>query len=325
MTTYRALMCHSLNLDGLALENVERKPLRRGEVRIGILAAGVNFPDLLMVQGLYQFKPALPFVSGMEAAGRVIETCDGSALATGDAVVVGAKTGAFAEEIVVSESAVRRLPKDMSFEEGATFSVASLTAFHGLKTRGHVAAGETVLVLGAAGGVGAAAVQFAKSMGAKVIAAASTAEKLAFARGLGADETINYREEMLEKAVARLTDGRGVDVVFDPVGWAPESLCRSVAFGGRILIVGFAGGSLPNYAANRLLLKGASLIGVRAGEAGRSDPVSRVAEWQDILSFIAAHNLKPAISERIPLAEFKRAFDVVAERRAMGRIVLTMS
>ncbi len=324
MATYRALVCRSLGLDGLALEGVERKALRDGEVRVAIAAAGVNFPDLLMVQGLYQFKPEVPFVSGMEAAGRIIETCEGSGFAIGDAVVVGAKTGAFAEEIVAREDAVRPLPEGMSFEEGATFSVAFLTAFHGLRTRGRVLTGETVLVLGAAGGVGAAAVQFAKAMGAKVIAAASTQEKLAFARALGADEVVNYCEEVLEKAVAGLTGGRGADVVLDPVGWAPASLCRCVAFGGRILIVGFAGGSLPSYPANRLLLKGASLIGVRAGEAGRRDPAARLKEWEEILAFIAKHALKPTISAQVPLAEFKRAFDAVAERRAMGRIVLTM-
>lgn len=322
MTSYRALVCQSLGLDGLLLTDMERQPLRPGEVRIRIEAAGVNFPDLLMVQGLYQYKPALPFVSGMEAAGRVIAAGGGCSFAAGEAVVVGAKTGAFAEEIVASEPSVRPLPKGMTMEEGATFSVAFLTAYHGLKTRGHVVAGETVLVLGAAGGVGAAAIQVGKALGARIIAAASTTEKMDFARALGADEVVNYRDTTLEKEVARLTDGRGVDAVFDPVGWLPESLCRCVAFGGRILIVGFAGGSLPSYPANRLLLKGASLIGVRAGEAGRHDPAARVREWHDILDFMAAHALKPKISERIPLVEFRRAFEAVAQRRALGRIVL---
>ena len=323
MPTHRAVVCSSLGLgDGLALASLDRALLTPGTLRIRIEAAGLNFPDVLMVQGLYQFKPPLPFVPGMEAAGRVIEAAAGSRFAVGDAVFVMARHGAFAEEIEATESQVQPLPSNITMAEGAAFGVASLTAFHALSTRANVQPGQTVLVLGASGGVGAATVQFAKALGATVIAAASSPAKLAFASALGADHGIDYAAQILEKEVARITGGKGACIIVDPVGWQPECLCRAVAFGGQILIVGFAGGTLPTYPANRLLLKGASLIGVRAGEAGRNDPVMRAREWPALLDLAAAAAIRPRVSKVYPLADFKQAFDDLARRRAMGRVVL---
>ncbi len=324
MNGYRAIVCRELGLGaGLAFERVERAALPPGTVRVRIEVAGLNFPDLLMVQGRYQLKPPLPFVPGMEAAGRVIEVSVGAKFAVGDAVFVMARTGAFAEEIVAAETLVRPLPPGMTMEEGATFGVAALTAFHALRTRAELRAGQTVLVLGAAGGVGAATVQFAKAMGAEVIAAASTAAKLAFAQTLGADHLVDYSSTTLEHEIARLTNKRGADVIVDPVGWEPLVLCRSVAFGGKILIAGFAGGTLPNYPANRLLLKGASLVGVRAGEAGRNNPAARVTEWAELAALAALHDLRPRITQRFALAEFMLGLEELGARRAVGRMVLT--
>ena len=324
MSTYRAVVCRRLGGgDGLALEHMECLPMAAGMVRVAVEAACLNFPDLLMAQGLYQFKPPLPFVLGMEAAGRVIETHGPSRFAIGDPVFVMNKTGAFAEEMVAPEANVRPLPRGMSMDEGAAFGVASITAFHAVKTRAAVKPGQTVLVLGAAGGVGAATVQFAKALGATVIAAASNADKLEFAKSLGANHLIDCGASVLEKEVAGVTGGRGVDVIVDPVGWQPESLTRSVAFGGQILIVGFAGGTIPNYPANRLLLNGASLVGVRAGEAGRNDPAAREVEWRELLSLAESADVKPRVSKRYPLAEFRAALDDLAGRRALGRVVLT--
>ena len=323
MNTHRAVMCRELGLgSGLALEHVMRQPLMPGTVRVRIESVGLNFPDLLMVQGLYQLKPPLPFVPGMECAGRVAETLPGSRFRLGDAVFVMPRTGAFAEEIVVTEALVRALPKGMTMEQGATFGVAALTAFHALKARAEVRPGQTVLILGAAGGVGAATVQCAKALGARVIAAASTASKLAFAQSVGADHVIDYTKHKLEAEVAKLTDQRGVDVIVDPVGWEPLALCRSVAFGGKILIAGFAGGTLPTYPANRVLLKGASLIGVRAGEAGRNDPAARVTEWAELSALAERADLRPRVTQRFALADFKTALNELATRRAIGRMVL---
>ncbi len=324
MSTHRAVVCRALGLGaGLALERVDSKALMPGQVRIGVEAAGVNFPDMLMVQGLYQLKPPLPFVPGMEAAGRVTEISAGSRFAVGQAVFVMPRTGAFADEIVVAEGLVRPLPEGMSMEEGATFGVAALTAFHALGARGEVRPGQVVLVLGASGGVGAATVQFAKAMGATVIAAASTAEKLAFARAAGADHVVDYQANVLEAEVARITAGKGCDLIIDPVGWDPVGLCRAVAFGGKILIAGFAGGTLPAYPANRLLLKGASLIGVRAGEAGRNDPAARFTEWAALLALAEKSDLRPRVTRRFALADFKQALEALAGRQAIGRMVLT--
>ena len=326
MPTHRAVLCKQLGLgDGVALGAVECAPLTAGTLRIRIAAAGVNFPDLLMVQGLYQFKPPLPFVPGMEAAGRVIECAPGSRFTHGDAVFVLARNGTFADEIVAPEATVQPLPPGMSMEQGATFGVASLTAYHTLKTRAHVTPGQTVLVLGASGGVGAATVQFAKALGAEVIAAASTPAKLAFAAALGADHVIDYGTAKLELEVARLTAGRGADIIVDPVGWQPESLCRAIAFGGQIMMVGFAGGTLPNYPANRLLLKSASLVGVRAGEAGRHNPAARVQEWADLLTLASKTSIRPVVSQLVPLADFRRALNALAARQALGRIALDCS
>ena len=324
MTTYRAVVCSKIGAEAdVALQMLPRVPLPAGSVRVRVEAAGVNFPDVLMLQGRYQFKPPVPFVAGMECAGRVIEASGAGRFAVGDAVIVANKTGAFAEEIVVPAGALQPLPHGMTMVEGAGFGVAMITAYHALQTRAQLKRGQTVLVLGAAGGVGAATVQVAKALGARVIAAASSAEKLAFAQALGADDLVDYKAAVLEAEVARVTAGRGADVVVDPVGWAPESASRATAFGGQILIAGFAGGTIPNYPANRLLLKSQSLVGVRAGQAARNDPPMREREWAELSALAARADLKPRVSQTFALSEFRSALAMLAERKALGRIVLT--
>ena len=325
--TYRAVVCQELGPpDRLRLQSLPRRPLGAGEVRVVLEAAGVNFPDVLMIQGLYQHRPALPFVPGLEAAGVVGEVAaDVAGIAVGQRVIAQMKTGGYAEEAVVPVDAIRPIPEGFSFQEGATFLVAHMTAYHALKTRAAVVPGQTLLVLGAAGGVGLAAVQIGKVLGARVIAAASSREKLDAAVQQGAADVIDYSAEKIEDGVKRLTSGAGVDVVLDPVGVAQEAALRCLAWNGKLLIAGFAGGDIPSYAANRILLKGASVIGVRAGEAGRHDTAMRKAELEDLLAFGAKGLARPLVSERVPLERFADAMRLLAGRRAIGRVALTIA
>jgi len=322
--TYRAVLCEALGpIEGLKLVRLARQPLAAQSVRIAVKAAGLNFPDLLMIEGRYQHRPALPFVPGVEAAGIVIEVADDvTSVAVGDQVMAQMRTGAYAEEAVVAAAQVHALPPGFAFAEAATFLVAHLTAYHALKTRADLQSGESLLVLGAAGGVGLAAVEIGKVLGARVIAAASTADKLAAARRKGADAGVDYTSEPIEAAVARSTGGAGADVVFDPVGLAPVAALRCLAWNGRLLIVGFSGGAIPAYAANRMLLRGASVIGVRAGEAARRDPALRRRELAALAELAAQGRVRPHLASRFALPDFAAAMRVLAERRAIGRVAL---
>ena len=324
--TYRAVVCSELGPpDRMRLQRLRREPIAAGTVRVSIRAAGINFPDLLTVQGLYQHRPQLPFVPGVEAAGVVAETApDVEGIAVGQSVIVRLRTGGYAEEAVVPSNQVSALPPGFSFEEGATFLVAHMTAYHALKTRASVLAGQTVLVLGAAGGVGLAAVQVGKLLGARILAAASTEAKLRVAAKMGADDAIEYSVERIEDGVRRLTSGRGVDVVFDPVGIAQEAALRCVAHDGKLLIVGFAGGGIPAYAANRILLKGCSVMGIRAGEAGRRNPEMRGQELQALRALSEKGLLRPFVSGTYPLQDFREAMAMLGNREAVGRIALTV-
>lgn len=325
--TYRAVVCETLGpIDRLQLRDLPRTPLAPGKVRVALKAAGINFPDILTIQGLYQHKPEVPFVPGIEAAGVISEVAaDVTGLRVGERVIAQMRTGGYAEEAVVSAGQIRPLPESFSFAEGAAFLVAHITAYHGLATRGGLSPGQSLLVLGAAGGVGLAAVQLGKVLGARVLAAASSAEKLQIATRHGADATIDYTREPVEDGVKRLTAGRGVDMVLDPVGIAQESALRCLAHRGKLLIAGFAGGGMPAYAANRILLKGASVIGVRAGEAGRQDPAMRRRELEAVLAFGAGGQLRPHVSGRFALEDFAAAMRMLQHRQAIGRVVLTIA
>jgi len=324
--SYRAVVCEALGqAESLRLRPLARQALSPGAVRISIKAAGINFPDLLTIQGLYQHRPQLPFVPGVEAAGIVVEMASNAhGLALGQRVIVRMRTGGYAEEAVVPASQVVPMPEAFSFAEAATFLVAHGTAYHGLVSRGGLAAGDTLLVLGAAGGVGLAAVQVAKTIGARVLAAASSATKLQTALSNGAHEAIDYSKEPVEAAVKRLTAGEGVDVVLDPVGFEQASVLRCLTQGGKLLIAGFAGGSIPAYAGNRILLKGCSVIGVRAGEAGRQDPALRRRETEAVLALAAQGLVRPCVCARFPLSEWVEAMRLLKLRNAIGRVALEM-
>jgi NADPH2:quinone reductase len=325
--THRAVLCSEFGPpERLAIADLPRGELASGTVRVSVKAAGINFPDWLMVQGLYQYKPDLPFVPGMEAAGVISEIAsDVRSLSQGNKVMVRMRAGAFAEEAVVPAEHILPLPSTFSFEEGATFLAAHTTAYHALKTRAETRPGQLLLVLGAAGGVGLAAVQIGKVLGARVIAAASTERKLALAQQMGADEILNYTGRRIEDAVHDLTDGRGVDLLFDPVGVAQESALRCLTRGGKLLVVGFAGGHLPSYAANRILLRGCSVIGVRAGEAGRHDPEMRGREHGDLCALAEQGRIRPHVSEVYSLEQCAAALRRLADRQALGRIALKVN
>jgi NADPH:quinone reductase len=307
----------------LRLETFASRPLAAGQVRVAVRAAGINFPDILMAAGEYQLKPDLPFTPGMEAAGDVIEIAAGViGVAVGDKVIVKLRHGGYADEVVVTPAQLTPLPKTFDYAEGATFLAAHGTAYHGLIDRGKLHAGEVLLVHGAGGGVGLAAVEMGKLLGATVIAAASSEEKLAVAQARGADHLLLYAREPFRDAVKRLTDGRGADVVFDPVGGKIfEDSVRCINWGARLLVVGFTGG-IGLARTNLLLIKGASVLGVRAGEAVRKNPDLGEARLNALLEWAEAGRIRPNVSHRLPLEDFATAMRLLIDRRAIGRVAL---
>ena len=294
------------------------------EVRVAVRAASLNFPDLLIVQGRYQVKPPLPFVPGAEFAGTIDRV--GSAvklLRPGDAVAAVGTHGGFAELACVDARHLMPLPPGFAFDEGSAFIFTYGTAHHALADRGRLGAGETLLVLGAAGGVGSAAVQVGKAMGARVIAAASSDAKCALCREIGADATINYATENVRDAIKRLTDGRGVDVVCDPVGGdLAEPVFRSLAWRGRYLVVGFAQGSIPSLPLNLPLLKGTSIVGVYWGEFVRREPQRNAEALAQLAAWHGEGRVKPAIDQRLPMRDLHAAFARMAARDVRGKLVL---
>jgi NADPH2:quinone reductase len=292
---------------------------------VAIRAAGINFPDILMAAGEYQLKPELPFTPGVEAAGDVTEVGrEVSGFAVGDRVIVRMRYGAYADEAVIAPSQLTPLPRTFDYAEGATFLAAHGTAYHGLIDRGQLRPGEVLLVHGAGGGVGLAAVEMGKQLGATVIAAASSEEKLAVARARGADHLVLYGREPFRDVVKRITDGRGADVVFDPVGGPVfEESVRCIAWGARLLVIGFTGG-IGVARTNLLLIKGASVIGVRAGEAVRKDPALGEVRLRTLLQWAEAGKIRPNVSHRIPLQDYAQAMRLLIERKAIGRVALMM-
>jgi len=322
----KAVVCRELGPpESLRLENFASAPLKPGEVRVAIRAAGINFPDILMAAGEYQLKPELPFTPGMEAAGDVVEI-DGAvkSVAAGDRVIVKMRHGGYADEVVVTPAQLAPLPKAFDYAEGATFFAAHGTAYHGLIDRGQLQPGEVLLVHGAGGGVGLAAVEIGKLLGATVIAAASSDEKLAVAKAKGADHLVLYQREPFRDAVKRITDGRGVDIVYDPVGGEIfEASLRCIAWGARILVIGFTGG-IGLARTNLLLIKGASVLGVRAGEAVRKNPALGEVRQKKLLEWAEQRKIRPNISHQLPLEDYARAMRLLIERKAIGRVALMM-
>jgi NADPH2:quinone reductase len=293
-------------------------------VRVAIEAASLNFPDLLIVEGKYQIKPHLPFVPGAEFAGRVEAVGDGvTHLAVGDPVAAIGSTGGFGTHAVVEAGRALKLPPGFAIADGAAFAFTYGTSHHALMDRGQLKAGETVLVLGAAGGVGTAALQIAKAAGAKVIAAASTDEKCDLCRALGADATIQYGRDNLRESIKALTGGKGPDVVYDPVGGElAEAAFRSIAWRGRYLVVGFAGGSIPALPWNLALLKGAAVVGVFWGDFVRREPAASAAGMAQLAQWYAQGLVKPVIDQRLPMSELRAAYSRMGSRQVLGKVLL---
>jgi NADPH2:quinone reductase len=322
----KAIVCRELGSpESLRLEQFASVPLKPGQVRVAVRAAGINFPDILMAADEYQLKPELPFTPGMEAAGDVSEIAsDVPGIAVGDRVIVKLRHGGYADEVVVTPAQLTPLPSTFDYAEGATFLAAHGTAHHALVDRGQIKPGEVLLVHGAGGGVGLAAVEIGKLLGATVIAAASSEEKLAVARERGADHGVLYGAEPFRDAVKRITDGKGADVVFDPVGGEIfEQSLRCINWGARLLVIGFTGG-IGVAKTNLVLIKGASVLGVRAGEAARRDPKIGEARIAQLLAWAEAGKIRPNVSHRLPLADVAAAMRLLTERRAIGRVALTM-
>jgi NADPH2:quinone reductase len=323
----RAVICRELGgPEKLVFQDIQSPPVGAGQVKLAVHAAAFNFLDTLIIRGQYQDRPALPFVPGAEAAGRVLEAGEGvSHLKPGQAAIALCGTGAFAEEVVTDAQRVIPIPDSLPMPLAASMATACGTSYYALKELARLKPGETLFVLGAAGGVGLAAVELGKLMGAKVIAAAGSDEKLAAAGEAGATELINYRSEDLRGRLKELTSGKGVDVIYDPVGAEfAEPSVRSLAWGGRYLVVGFAGGAIPSLPLNLLLLKGASAIGVFWGAWVQRDPAGAAASFRQLLTWIAEGKLKPVIRESYPLEQYEKGFLSLQERKAIGKVVLTM-
>jgi NADPH2:quinone reductase len=320
----RALVCRAHGSpDDLVLEEVDDPAAGAGEIVVDIKAAGLNFPDVLVIGGQYQVKTPPPFIPGHEAAGLVAAVGEGpSRFAVGDRVIVTPSTGAFAERCAVPENLAMPVPDGLDFEQAAGFTITYSTSYHALVQHAALREGETVLVLGAAGGVGITAVEIAKALGARVIAAASTDEKLEFARSAGADETINYTETSLKEAVREITGGEGADVIYDPVGGGiGEQALRSIARGGRYLVIGFASGPIPNFPANLLLLKEASAIGVWWGPWAMRNAALQAENLQAMGEMIGKGLLHPRVTGSYVLEEYKEAFRAITARRVRGKVV----
>lgn len=297
-----------------------------GEVRVRVRAAAVNFPDLLMTRGAYQLKPPLPFVSGLEFAGEIDATGEGvSDWRTGDAVVGGNRFGAMAEYAVVPAASLRRKPDGLGWEEAAAYPVAYLTAYVALVRCAQIEPGEWLLVHGAAGGVGLAAVDLARALGAKVIAAASSAEKRDAIARLYAPDAVLAADPGFREEVKALTGGRGADVIFDPVGGDVfDESTRCIAFGGRLLVIGFASGRIPEVSVNMPLIKGFSVVGVRAGEYGRRFPERGEQNVAAIDALVAAGRIRPHVHAAFDLADWRQAFAMLERREAIGKVVLKL-
>jgi NADPH2:quinone reductase len=323
----KAVLCKQFGPpDSLAIEELPSPRAGAGEVVISVKAASLNFPDVLIIQNKYQFKPPLPFSPGSELAGVVKEVGAGvGAFKAGDRVMAFTTYGAFAEEVKTEASRLIPLPPNMDFVTGAAFLLTYGTTDHALRDRAALAAGETLLVLGAAGGVGLAAIEIGKALGARVIAAASSEEKLAVCREHGADATINYATEDFRERTKALTDGKGPDVIYDPVGGPySEPAFRSIAWRGRHLVVGFAAGEIPKLPLNLALLKGASVVGVFWGDFARREPKQFAASVAQLGKWFAQGKLKPHVDQTMPLDKAREALNLMAARKVKGKLVLTV-
>ena len=322
----RAVRVHELTgPEALRVDDVPDPVAGAGQVVVDVHAAGVNFPDILLTRGKYQFKPTPPFSPGGEAAGVVSAVGPGvTSVAVGDRVAATMLYGAFAEKVVVPELAVTKLPDAVSFEVGAATLLTYLTTYHALVDRAAIRSGETLLVLGAAGGVGTSAVELGALLGARVIAAASTDDKLAFCREHGATDGINYTRDDLKDRIKALTNGNGCDVIYDPVGGAlAEPALRGTAWQGRYLVIGFASGDIPKIPLNLVLLKGCQIVGVFWGSFAMREPAKNRAHAAQLFAWIADGKLAPHVDTVVPLSEAASALRRIERREVMGKLVLS--
>jgi len=322
----RAVLCKELGMpESLVLEEVPGLIPGPGQVLISVQACGVNFPDTLIIQGKYQFKPDLPFSPGGEISGVVKQVGSGvDSLKIGDRVIAFSTWGGFAEELVVDQNRTVIISDKMDYERASAFVLTYGTSYHALKDRAHLREGETLLVLGASGGVGLAAIQLGKAMGATVIAAASNPEKLSACQENGADYVINYAQDDLRQSVKEITKGRGVDVIYDPVGGSfSEKALRDMSWGGRFLVVGFAAGEIPKVPLNIPLLKGCSVVGVFWGEFTKREPDLNKQNNQELMDLFDQGKISPHIHRVYPLEKAGEALNELLQKRVIGKVVLS--
>ncbi len=321
----KAIVCEKYGSPSdLVLKNVELPPIGEKQVRIQIKACSLNFPDTLIIQGLYQFKPELPFTPGSDISGIVLETGTGvKHLKVGDEVFGFTMTGGFAEEAIVDAKTIFPKPPNMSFVVAASFLLAYGTSYHALLDRAKLKEGDTLVVLGASGGVGLAAVEIAKQIGARVIAAASSNDKLNLCKAHGADEVINYSEEDLKNRIKELTEGKGADVIYDPVGGKySEAALRAIAWEGRFLVVGFAAGDIPKIPLNLPLLKGCQIVGIFWGSFAMKNPGQNMQNSLQLMNWHAEGKLNPHIHKVYSLAETPKALEEMMARKVKGKVVI---
>jgi NADPH2:quinone reductase len=325
----KAMLCKAFGPpESLTLEDVPSKPLAAGQVRLAVHAAGVNFPDVLMIEGKYQFKPPFPFAPGAEVAGEVVEIApDVQSVKLGDRVIAMVGSGGYADEAVAAASSCMTIPASMDFATAAGFSMTYGTSYHALVQRGALQPGEVLLVHGASGGVGTSAIDIGKQLGAKIIATGGSDAKLArVAEHYGVEHVINYRTEPNWKdKVKELTGGKGADVIYDAVGGAVlENSLRCVNWAGRVLVIGFAGGEIPKVPANLVLLKGCALVGVFWGAFAGRDPELNRKNFQTMFAWYEQKKLAPIVSQRFPLEKAKDAMHAIIAREVVGKCVITM-
>ena len=321
----RAILCKSHGpAENLCLEMVDDLTPAADEAVVEVYSAALNFPDGLQIQGKYQFQPDMPFTPGSEVGGVIIEAGSSlSGFAVGDRVMATPGIGGLAEQVRVKAEGLRKIPDSMDFKSAASFAMVYTTSYHAPKQRANLQAGETLLVLGASGGVGLAAVELGKLMGARVIAAASSDEKLEFVKAAQPDELLNYGDGELKEKVNALTGGKGADVIYDPVGGDLfDQSCRCIAWNGRLLVVGFASGRIPEYKANLALLKGSSMVGVFLGRFRKEEPAAYEQNFAELFNLYEQGKLKPIVTESFAFEDYVAAFNVFTERKVMGKVTL---
>ena len=324
----KAIVCKTYGPpENLVLEEIDDPVAAENEAVVQIYSASLNFPDGLQIQGKYQFQPPMPFTPGSEVGGVITSVGEGiQGFALGDRVMATPGIGGLAEQVAVKADGLRKIPDSMDFKTAAGFAMIYTTSYYALKQRAQLQAGETLLVLGASGGVGLAAVELGKLMGAKVIAAASSDEKLDFVNRLNPDALLNYGDGELKERVKELTGGTGADVIYDPVGGDLfDQSCRCINWNGRLLVVGFASGRIPEYKANLALLKGSSMVGVFLGRFRKEEPAEYEKNFAELLDMYDAGKLKPIVTESFAMTDFVDAFNVFTERKVMGKVTLEIN